>query len=178
VVGIPKTIDNDVAFVSRTFGYLTAVEESCRVIDGAHREAHSVLNGISLVKLMGRAAGFIAAGATVASQDVNFTLIPEVPFKLEGPGGFLAALKDRLSRRAHAVVVVAEGAGQDLLAMNSGERDASNSSLRFRSSSSCLKYSFKYSSSALPTPIAIIAPEYDSLLPGGRGSEDNVVKLR
>jgi len=125
VVGIPKTIDNDVAFVSRTFGYLTAVEESCRVIDGAHREAHSVLNGISLVKLMGRAAGFIAAGATVASQDVNFTLIPEVPFKLEGPGGFLAALKDRLTRRAHAVVVVAEGAGQDLLAMAGDGRDAS-----------------------------------------------------
>lgn len=125
VVGIPKTIDNDVAFVSRTFGYLTAVEESCRVIDGAHREAHSVLNGISLVKLMGRAAGFIAAGATVASQDVNFTLIPEVPFKLDGPGGFLAALKDRLFRREHAVIVVAEGAGQELLASVPAERDAS-----------------------------------------------------
>jgi len=125
VVGIPKTIDNDVAFVSRTFGYLTAVEESCRVIDGAHREAHSVLNGISLVKLMGREAGFIAAGATVASQDANFCLIPEVPFRLDGPRGFLAALKERLARRAHAVVVAAEGAGQDLMAASASARDAS-----------------------------------------------------
>lgn len=125
VVGIPKTIDNDVAYVSRTFGYLTAVEEACRVIEGAHTEVHSVHNGVAVVKLMGRHAGFIAAGATVASQDVNFTLIPEVPFKLDGPRGFLAALKDRLRRRAHAVIVVAEGAGQDLIPGPAEERDAS-----------------------------------------------------
>jgi len=116
VVGIPKTVDNDVAFVSRTFGYLTAVQEAAKGLDRAHTEARSVQNGISLVKLMGRHAGFIAAGATVASQDVNFTLVPEVPFKLDGPRGFLAALKERILKRAHAVVVVAEGAGQDLLA--------------------------------------------------------------
>jgi 6-phosphofructokinase 1 len=125
VVGIPKTIDNDVPFVSRSFGYLTAVEESCKVIDCAHTEAHSVHNGISVVKLMGRHAGFIAASATVASQDVNFTLIPEIPFKLEGERGFLAALRQRVLRRAHAVIVVAEGAGQDLLQANPEERDAS-----------------------------------------------------
>jgi 6-phosphofructokinase 1 len=125
VVGIPKTIDNDIAFVSRTFGYLTAVEESCRVIEGAHTEVHSVQNGIALVKLMGREAGFIAAGATVASQDVNFTLIPEVPFRLEGQNGFLAALEERLRRRAHAVIVVAEGAGQDLIPSAGEARDAS-----------------------------------------------------
>lgn len=125
IVGIPKTIDNDVAFVSRTFGYLTAVEEAAKVLDRAHIEARSVENGIALVKLMGRHAGFIAAGATVASQDVNFTLIPEVPFKLEGPNGFLAALKDRVQSRSHALVVVAEGAGQDLLDQNVKERDAS-----------------------------------------------------
>lgn len=124
VVGVPKTIDNDIPYVSRTFGYLTAIEEAAKVLDCAHTECHSVHNGISLVKLMGREAGFIAAGATIASQDVNFTLIPEVPFKLEGPGGFLAALKKRVLKRRHAVVVVAEGAGQDLL--ESGEeRDAS-----------------------------------------------------
>ena len=87
VVGVPKTIDNDVAFVSRTFGYLTAVEEATKVIDCAHTEAHSVHNGISIVKIMGRHAGFIAAGATVASQDVNFTLVPEVPFVLDGEDG-------------------------------------------------------------------------------------------
>jgi len=115
VVGIPKTIDNDVAFVSRTFGYFTAVEEACMVIDRAHREAHSVENGIAVVKLMGRHAGFIATGATIASQDVNFCLIPEVPFTLDGPSGFLAVLKQRILKRAHAVIVVAEGAGQDLL---------------------------------------------------------------
>jgi 6-phosphofructokinase 1 len=125
IVGVPKTIDNDVAFVSRTFGYLTAVEEAAKVLDRAHIEAKSVENGIALVKLMGRHAGFIAAGATVASQDVNFTLIPEMPFKLDGPQGFLSALKERIKGRKHALVVVAEGAGQDLLVQNSNERDAS-----------------------------------------------------
>jgi 6-phosphofructokinase 1 len=125
IVGVPKTIDNDVAFVSRTFGYLTAVEEAAKVLDRAHIEAKSVENGIALVKLMGRHAGFIAAGATVASQDVNFTLVPEVPFKLDGPQGFLAALKSRVQKRAHALVVVAEGAGQDLLDQSGKEHDAS-----------------------------------------------------
>ena len=125
VVGIPKTIDNDVAFVSRTFGYLTAVEEAAKVLHCAHPEAHSVHNGIALVKLMGRHAGFIAAGATVASQDVNFTLIPEMPLQLDGDQGLLAALKQRILKRAHAVIAVAEGAGQELLAAGSAERDAS-----------------------------------------------------
>jgi len=125
VVGIPKTVDNDVAFVARTFGYLTAVQEAGKVLDRAHTEARSVRNGIAMVKLMGRHAGFIAAGATVASQDVNFTLVPEVPFKLDGERGFLAALKNRILKREHAVVVVAEGAGQDLLTASGEERDAS-----------------------------------------------------
>ena len=129
VVGIPKTVDNDVAFVSRTFGYLTAVQEAARVLDRAHIEARSVENGISLVKLMGRNAGFIAAGATVSSQDVNFTLIPEVPFKLEGEGGFLNALKQRILSRKHALVVVAEGAGQDLLQDADSGFDASGNAL-------------------------------------------------
>ena len=129
VVGIPKTIDNDVAFVSRTFGYLTAVQEAAIVLDRAHIEARSVEYGISLVKLMGRHAGFIAAGATVASQDVNFTLVPEVPFKLEGEGGFLAVLKERILNRKHALIVVAEGAGQDLLEESNAARDASGNVL-------------------------------------------------
>jgi 6-phosphofructokinase 1 len=125
VVGVPKTIDNDVAFVARTFGFQTAVEEAVRVLTGAHTEAHSVHNGISLVKLMGREAGFLAAGATVASQDVNFALIPEVPFVLEGENGFLAALERRVQKRAHALIVVAEGAGQDLIPSDAGGKDAS-----------------------------------------------------
>lgn len=125
VVGIPKTIDNDVPYVSRTFGYLTAVEESCKVLACAHNEARSVKNCVSIVKIMGRHAGFLAVGATVASQDVNFTLIPEVPFKLEGERGFLAALLKRVKERSHAVVLVAEGAGQELMADAPPELDAS-----------------------------------------------------
>ena len=125
VVGVPKTVDNDVPFVSRTFGFQTAVEEAAKILVGAHTEAHSVQNGISLVKLMGRHAGFIAAGATVASQDVNFTLVPEVPFKLLGKHGFLPMLKKRILKRAHALIVVAEGAGQDLLEASGAEKDAS-----------------------------------------------------
>jgi 6-phosphofructokinase 1 len=125
VVGVPKTVDNDVPYVSRTFGYQTAVQEATRVITCAHTEVHSVQNGIALVKLMGRHAGFIAAEATVSSQEVNFCLIPEIPFKLEGEGGFLNALKKRTLKRAHAVIVVAEGTGQDLLENKGEERDAS-----------------------------------------------------
>jgi 6-phosphofructokinase 1 len=125
VVGIPKTIDNDVAFVTRTFGYLTAVHEAATVLQRAHTEARSVQNGVALVKVMGRHAGFLAAGATVASQDVNFTLIPEVPFQLDGKRGFLAALEMRLAKRGHAVIVVAEGAGQGLLANSGKTLDAS-----------------------------------------------------
>jgi 6-phosphofructokinase 1 len=124
VVGIPKTIDNDVVYVSRTFGYSTAVAEAERVIESAHTEARSVDNGVALVRLMGRHAGFIAAAATVASQDVNFCLVPELPFALDGEGGLLAALERRLQRKGHAVIVVAEGAGQGLLG-GRGERDAS-----------------------------------------------------
>jgi len=124
VVGIPKTIDNDVQYVSRTFGFGTAVDEAVRVINSAHTEARSVDNGVAVVKLMGRHAGFIAAAATVASQDVNFCLIPESPLALEGSNGLLAALERRLEKKQHAVVVVAEGAGQELLGA-SGEKDAS-----------------------------------------------------
>jgi 6-phosphofructokinase 1 len=122
VVGIPKTIDNDVGFVSRTFGFFSAVEEAARVLDCAHTEARSVPGGIGLVKLMGRHAGFVTAGAVVASQDVNFALIPEVPFKIDI---FLLALKERMLAKSHAVIAVAEGAGQDLLEANASACDAS-----------------------------------------------------
>lgn len=125
VVGIPKTIDNDVPFVTRSFGYLTAVQEAAKVLDNAHTEARSVENGIALVKLMGRNAGFIAVGATIANQDVNFTLVPEVPFRLDGSHGFLAILKERILSRSHALIVVAEGAGQHLLEKTGDECDAS-----------------------------------------------------
>jgi len=107
--------------VSRTFGFGTAVEEAVRVIESAHTEARSVENGISVVKLMGRHAGFIAAAATVANQDVNFCLVPEQPFSLNG---LLASVEKRVAHKGHAVIVVAEGAGQNSLG-ESGERDAS-----------------------------------------------------
>jgi 6-phosphofructokinase 1 len=125
VVGIPKTIDCDIPFVAHSFGFLTAVQESERVLQRAHTEASSVQNGIALVKLMGRHAGFLAAEATVASQDVNFTLIPEVPFQLEGEDGLLNRLEQRVVKRGYAVVAVAEGAGQELLGNTGVERDAS-----------------------------------------------------
>jgi 6-phosphofructokinase 1 len=125
VVGLPKTIDNDIKFCSRTFGFATAVEEADKVIDRAHTEATCVPNGIGLVKLMGREAGFIAAAATIASGHVNFTLIPEVPFKLDGPRGLLAKLERRLIAREHAVIVVAEGAGQDVVPDHQEAHDAS-----------------------------------------------------
>lgn len=125
IVGIPKTIDNDIKFCFRTFGFYSAVAEAEQVIDRAHVEAKGVLNGIGLVKLMGRQAGFIAAAATLASGEANFTLVPEVPFELDGEHGFLAALERRLQAREHAVIVVAEGAGQDLLSNHPDECDAS-----------------------------------------------------
>jgi 6-phosphofructokinase 1 len=115
VIGVPKTIDNDVAYVDKTFGFETAVAMAKVAIDAAHTEALSVRNGIGLVKLMGREAGFIAAHATLASHDVNVCLVPEVQFELEGPEGLLAYLARRLAARGHAVVVVAEGCGGRLL---------------------------------------------------------------
>lgn len=125
VVGVPKTIDNDVLYVERTFGMQTAVDKAREVLDAAHNEAKSAYNGVGLVKVMGRDAGFIAAMATLASQEVNFTLIPEVPLHLDGPRGFLETLRRRLQTRHHAVVVVAEGVGRELLQGEPAELDAS-----------------------------------------------------
>lgn len=125
IVGIPKTIDNDIPYCQRTFGLVTAVAEAQKVLDCAHAESKGVRHGIGLVKLMGREAGFIAAIATVASQDVNFTLVPELPFALDGARGFLPVLRERILARHHAVIAVAEGAGQHLFHGANVERDAS-----------------------------------------------------
>ncbi len=121
VIGIPKTIDNDISYVQRSFGFETAVTEAGQAITSAHTEATGARNGVGLVKLMGRESGFIAAFAALAYNDVNYCLVPEVPFTLEG---FLKVLEERLDRKGHAVIVVGEGAGQDLL-QNTQERDAS-----------------------------------------------------
>jgi len=125
VVGIPKTIDNDIHLVSRSFGFDTAVEVARQAIIGAHNEALAYPNGIGLLKLMGRHSGFIAATAALAQQDVNFVLIPEVDFDLNGPQGFLTALEKRLANRGHAVIVVAEGAGQAFFKDSPAEYDQS-----------------------------------------------------
>jgi 6-phosphofructokinase 1 len=125
VIGIPKTIDNDLAWTVRTFGFSSAVETARISILAAHSEARGAWNGVGLVKLMGRHSGFVAAHATLANPDVNFCLVPEVHFELEGERGFLAELQRRLELKKHAVVVVAEGAGQDLLQNAGRDRDAS-----------------------------------------------------
>jgi 6-phosphofructokinase 1 len=121
VIGIPKTIDNDISFVQQTFGFETAVTEARRATYAANSEAESARNGIGLVKLMGRDSGFIAAFSALVDNNVNFCLVPEVPFTLDK---FLEVLSERVDRRGHCVIVVAEGAGQDLME-KSTERDAS-----------------------------------------------------
>jgi len=125
VVGVPKTIDNDIPYMDQSFGFQTAFGEATRSIRAAHVEAKASPNGVGLVKLMGRHSGFIACYAALAEPDANYVLIPEVPFALEGPGGFLEHLLERVRRRAHAVIVAAEGAGQDLCGDGTDDRDAS-----------------------------------------------------
>jgi len=125
VVGVPKTIDNDIYMVSRSFGFDTAVDVATSAIVSANNEAEGYPNGIGLIKLMGRHSGFIAATAVLAQQDVNFVLIPEIDFDLKGPNGLLNALEKRLADRKHAVIVAAEGAGQKYFESNKNERDAS-----------------------------------------------------
>ncbi len=115
VIGVPKTIDNDINLVTSSFGFDTAVEKAGEAIRCAHTEAVSVPNGIGLVKLMGRESGFIAAQATLAIKEANYVLIPEAPFVLHGKNGLLPSLEQRLRDRGHAVIVAAEGAGQHLL---------------------------------------------------------------
>ncbi|KAJ4835597.1 ATP-dependent 6-phosphofructokinase 3 [Turnera subulata] len=129
VVGIPKTIDNDIPVIDRSFGFDTAVEEAQRAINAAHVEAESVENGIGLVKLMGRYSGFIAMYATLASRDVDCCLIPESPFYLEGEGGLFEFIEKRLKENGHMVIVIAEGAGQELLSESNQSKDASGNKL-------------------------------------------------
>ncbi|XP_054794825.1 ATP-dependent 6-phosphofructokinase 6-like [Prosopis cineraria] len=128
IAGIPKTIDNDIPVIDKSFGFDTAVEEAQRAINAAHVEASSIENGIGVVKLMGRYSGFIAMYATLASRDVDCCLIPESPFYLEGKGGLFEFIEKRLKENGHMVIVIAEGAGQDLLDVMD-EKDASGNKL-------------------------------------------------
>lgn len=129
VVGIPKTVDNDLKFIDKSFGFDTAVSKAETAVHAAHVEAKSALKGMGLVKVMGREAGFIAAHTTLATSDVNFCLIPEVPFELEGENGLLRQLEKRLERKGHAVILVAEGAGQELLSATNQKDPSGNKKL-------------------------------------------------
>ena len=162
IVGIPKTIDNDILWMVQSFGYVTAVSEAREAIHSAHTEATGAYNGIGIVKLMGRDSGYIAASATMAIAHVNFVLVPEVPFELHGAKGLLQALKERIVDRKHAVIVVAEGAGQDLLA-NQGETstDASGNRLH-KDIGMFLKDEIKnyFKGEGIPASIKYIDPSY------------------
>ena len=128
IIGIPKTIDNDLNLIDKTFGFETAVLSATDVITSAHNEANGAFNGLGLVKLMGRDSGFIAAYAALATTVVNSCLVPEVPFTLEG---LFKALESRYaSGKTHAVIAVAEGAGQDLFKDQKERRDASGNILK------------------------------------------------
>ena len=125
VIGIPKTIDNDISLVEKTFGFETAFSIAIQAIRSAHIEAEGTASGIGMVRLMGRHSGYIAATAALAEPDVNCVLIPEIPVTLDGEGGLFAWLKARVESRGHAVIVVAEGAGQELMETDPGMRDPS-----------------------------------------------------
>ena len=114
-VGIPKTIDNDLSFIQKSFGFETAVSKAVDAVSTAHVEAFCAVNGIGIVKVMGRQSGFIAAHTALAINDVNFVLVPEVSFDLDGPNGLLSHLEKRILNRHHVVILIAEGAGQDLI---------------------------------------------------------------
>ena len=125
IVGIPKTIDNDIMYLDKSFGFETAFAEAVQAVKCAYIEATGAVNGLGLVKLMGRDSGFIACYAALAGSNVDFVLIPEVPFELQGPRGLLESLRYRMAKRGSAVIVVAEGAGQNLMKRDDGATDAS-----------------------------------------------------
>jgi len=109
---VPKTIDNDISFIDKSFGFETAFSQASDVCIKAHNEAKGAYNGIAIVKLMGRDSGFIAANTTLATGDVNFVLIPEMKFDLYGDKGLINQIKKRVEARQHALIIIAEGAGQ------------------------------------------------------------------
>jgi 6-phosphofructokinase 1 len=161
VIGIPKTIDNDILYVQRSFGYGTAIDMAQDALICAHTEAHSAWNGIGLVKIMGRQSGFIAAGAALASQEANFALVPEVPLELQGPNGFLNVLEKRMRDKGHALIVVAEGAGQNLVPGDDGRSDASGNA-RLKDIGLFLKAEIAahFANAGFPVSIKYIDPSY------------------
>ena len=161
VIGVPKTIDNDVLYCDRTFGFVTAVERAADAIRCAHVEADGAYRGVGLVKLMGRDSGYIAAVGALASQEANFVLVPEVPFALQGERGLLVALAKRLDAKPHAVIVVAEGAGQELFDTQMSEKDASGNR-KYHDIGTYLKQEIAayFSSIGKPVEVKYIDPSY------------------
>ena len=161
VAGIPKTIDNDIDLIQKSFGFETAFSIANDIIGNAHNEAQGAYNGIALVKLMGRDSGFIAASAALAIQEVNFVLVPEISFELYGIRGFLKVLRKRLEERHHAVIVVAEGAGQDLFESKDLQKDASGN-IKHKDIGIYLKEKIKeeFDSKGFPYSIKYIDPSY------------------
>ncbi|HPC98729.1 MAG TPA: ATP-dependent 6-phosphofructokinase [Bacteroidales bacterium] len=161
VAGIPKTIDNDISFIEKSFGFETAFSIANDIIRNAHNEASGAYNGIALVKLMGRDSGFIAAHAALAIQEVNFVLIPEMSFDLYGQRGFLKILRKRLEERHHAVIVVAEGAGQDFFDKSEQVKDASGN-IKHKDIGVYLKekISEEFTEKGFPFSIRYIDPSY------------------
>ncbi len=161
IIGIPKTIDNDIYLVSRSFGFDTAVDVATLAIKGAHNEAEAYPNGIGLVKLMGRHSGFLAATAALAQPDANFVLIPEEEIFLYGKNGFLQALERRIAKRKHAVIVVAEGAGQNFFDGKETAFDASGN-VKLQDIGLFLKDKIKqyFQSKQIPISLKYIDPSY------------------
>ena len=161
VAGIPKTIDNDIDLIQKSFGFETAFSIANDIIRNAHNEASGAFNGIALVKLMGRDSGFIAASAALSIQEVNFVLIPEITFDLYGQRGFLKILRKRLEERQHAVIVVAEGAGQEFFEALDKEKDASGN-IKHKDIGIYLKDKIteEFKSKEFPHSIKYIDPSY------------------
>jgi len=128
VVGVPKTIDNDINHIEKTFGFETSFTIASPIIRDAHNEAQGAYNGVAIVKLMGRDSGFIAANSALAMPEVNLVLVPEIEFDLHGENGLLEIIRKRLQRKHHCLIVVAEGAGQSHFQKNR-EIDASGNIL-------------------------------------------------
>ena len=119
VVGIPKTMDNDVLWVWQSFGFNTAVQKAAEVVNTMHAEAESTRR-VGLIELFGAESGFVAANATLASGHVDLVLVPEIflalcPQQCEALlDRFIEYLSQtvRSKERAHAIVVLAEGVGE------------------------------------------------------------------
>jgi len=106
VVGVPKTIDNDVGGTQATFGFDTAVSTATDALDKVHSTAESH-SRVMVVEVMGRYAGWIALHSGV-SGSADVILIPEIPFDIDS---VCRKIKEREARgRNFSVVVVAEGA--------------------------------------------------------------------